>query len=341
MRTTRRMSRIPARALHAGFSIVELMIGIALGLVILAALTSFFVSTSSNRTEIERASRQIENGRFAIDTMRGELRLAGFYAEMTQAGATWTTPDPCAIPADFGFNMVPLKIPLPVYGYAADAPSFPSCATNRVADSDVLVIHRFNTEPVSPAAAATGASAAETYMQISRCATDSTATPWAMGLGSSTASFSLHKADCTTASDLYRLRAEIYYLRDYSTVVGDGVPTLVKVDVSAGQLRTSPLVEGIHNLRFAYGIDSSGDGVPETYKRCDTAAACSVADWSNVSTVRATVLAQNLENTINYTDTKVYDLGDGFSVGPLNDARKRHVYGAMVSLPNRTGPREN
>jgi len=335
------LDRLPSRAAHAGFSIVELMIGIALGLVILAALTSFFVSASSNRTEIERTSRQIENGRFAIDTMRGELRLAGFYAEMTQAGATWTTPDPCAIPADFGFAITPLAIPLPVYGYAADAAAFPSCATNRVAGSDVLVIHRFNTEPLTPAAAASGANAAETYVQISRCATDSTTTPWAIAAGSSTATFSLHKADCTTASDVYRVRSEIYYLRDYSIVAGDGVPTLVKIDVSGGQLRTSPLVEGIRNLRFSYGIDTSGDGAPDAFKRCDTTAACTVADWSNVTTVRASVLAQNLESTVNYTDTKVYDLGDGFTVGPLNDARKRHVYGAMVSLPNRTGPREN
>ena len=335
------MKRNLPRAAQAGFSIVELMIGIALGLVILAALTSFFVSTSSNRTEIERTSRQIENGRFAIDTMRGELRVAGFYAEMTQAGATWTTPDPCAIPVDFGFTMTPLKIPLPVYGYAADAAAFPSCVTDRVADSDVLVIHRFNTEPITPAAAATGTNATETFIQISRCATDSIATPWAMGLGSATATFSLHKADCTTASDLYRLRAQIYYLRNFSTVAGDGVPTLVKVDISGGALRVSPLVEGIRNLRFSYGIDTSGDGAPDVFKRCDTAAACTVAEWSNVSTVRAQVLAQNLEDTINYSDTKVYDLGDGFTIGPLNDARKRHVYGAMVSLPNRTGPREN
>ena len=71
---------------QAGFSLIELMIGMTLGLIVLAALTSFFVSTSSNRHEIERTSRQIENGRFAIDTLRSELRIAGFYAEVQQKG---------------------------------------------------------------------------------------------------------------------------------------------------------------------------------------------------------------------------------------------------------------
>src|SRR5512132_3253748 len=83
--------------IHAarGFSLIELMIGVALGLIVLAALTSFFVSTSANRHEIERTSRQIENGRFAIDTLRNELRIAGFFAELQQTGATWVMPDPC------------------------------------------------------------------------------------------------------------------------------------------------------------------------------------------------------------------------------------------------------
>ena len=55
---------------QSGFSLTELFIAIAIGLIVLASLTTFFVSTSSNRREIDRSSRQIENGRFAIDVLR-------------------------------------------------------------------------------------------------------------------------------------------------------------------------------------------------------------------------------------------------------------------------------
>ena len=45
---------------EAGFSLIELMIAVTLGLIVLAALTTFFVQTSGNRQEMERSTRQIE-----------------------------------------------------------------------------------------------------------------------------------------------------------------------------------------------------------------------------------------------------------------------------------------
>ncbi|MBM3343261.1 MAG: prepilin-type N-terminal cleavage/methylation domain-containing protein [Betaproteobacteria bacterium] len=41
-----------------GFSLIELMVAIALGLLILAALTTVFVNASATRSEIDRTSRQ-------------------------------------------------------------------------------------------------------------------------------------------------------------------------------------------------------------------------------------------------------------------------------------------
>ena len=115
MKGTPNMTRIPPRA--AGFSIIEMMISIVLGLVILAALTTFFVSTSVNRTEMERSTRQIENGRYAIDSLREDIVLAGFYADLQPlAIPTWTTNPVCPVNiADLGFSASPAyTAPLPV-----------------------------------------------------------------------------------------------------------------------------------------------------------------------------------------------------------------------------------
>ena len=82
---------------QSGFTLVELMIAVVLGLLILASLTSFFVRTSYNRSELERNSQQIENGRYAINALRDDFMLAGFYADVTQPpGVAWTTPAACA-----------------------------------------------------------------------------------------------------------------------------------------------------------------------------------------------------------------------------------------------------
>ena len=328
--------------MHAsrGFSLIELMIGVALGLVILAALTTFFVSSSATRNEIERTSRQIENGRFAIDALRNEVHLAGFYAELQQTGVTWQMPDPCGVTlADLGFRLDPAPplLPLPISGYAADA-AIPGCLTDWVKGSDVLVIRRFHTEVV-PAASAVGG---QFYFQPSRCRTDSNTKPWAFDSGGNAGVFDLHKVDCKTTADLYRHRVTVFYLRSWSFTAGDNVPTLVKLELDGGVMNVIPMVEGIQDMRFEYGLDTTGDGTPDEFRRCDTVKSCTPDDWVNVTTVRVHVLAVNHEPTVGYKDDKVYDMGSGNprSVGPFGDNLRRHIYAAVVSAPNRTGPRE-
>ena len=328
------------RALQGGFSLIELMIGVALGLIVLAALTSFFVSSSQNRHEIERTSRQIENGRFAIDILRNEIHLAGFYAELQQTGVTWNLPDPCATAlADLKFALgPPANLPLPISGYAYDG-AIPGCATDWLKGTDVLVIRRFHTEP-TPIGSLVGS---QFYFQPSRCATDSNTKPWAFDQGANAGIFDLHKVSCgANLADLYRYRVELFYIRNWSVTAGDNIPTLVKLELDQGAITTTALVEGIQDMRFEYGLDTNLDGSPDEYRRCDPASPCTPDQWSSVTAVRAHILAVNLEPTIGHKDTKTYDMGSGNprEVGPFGDQLKRHVYAAVVSAPNRTGPRE-
>lgn len=325
---------------QSGFSITELMIAVAIGLIVLASLTSFFVSTSTNRREIERNSRQIENGRFAIDSLRQEIRLAGFYADLPQAGAAWQTPDPC-LTAGGSLGVLfasPAQLPVPIFGYADDTAA-PGCVVDRVAGTEVLVIRRFNTEATMPGVAVAGLP----YFQMSRCASDSITTPWVYADGSSPGSFSLRDRNCGGPAEIYRLRVSIFYVRSYSILGSDTTPTLVRLDLGippeggAVQVYAIPLVEGIRDLRFEYGIDANENGAPEAYKRCIAADVCMPADWGHVTAVRMHVLAENLEATVGYKDVKEYYLGAAGMVGPFGDGFKRHVYTSLAAATNRSG----
>jgi type IV pilus assembly protein PilW len=267
------------------------------------------------------------------------LHLAGFYVELQQTGAAWQMPDPCAtdLPS-MGFALgPPLKLPLPISGYAMDA-AMPGCLTDKVPGTDVLVIRRFNTE-VTPQASPV---AAQYYFQPSRCANDSNALPWAFNAGSSGAFAQLHRVDCATFADLYRFRVAIFYLRTWSVTAGDNIPTLVKLELDNGVINVYPMVEGIQDMRFEYGIDTTNDGGADEFRRCDTVTTCTADQWAGVTTVRANLLAVNLEPTLGYKDDKVYDMGSGKpnTVGPFGDQYKRHIYAAVITLPNRTGPKE-
>src|SRR5437868_3959337 len=79
-----RRSRIPAPATPAsrssgGFTLVELMISMTISLLILAALVGLFVNTSRSQSEMAKTNGLIENGRFAMQLLEGDLVHAGYW----------------------------------------------------------------------------------------------------------------------------------------------------------------------------------------------------------------------------------------------------------------------
>lgn len=65
-------------AQSAGFTLIELMIAIALGLVLLISMTQIFASMKSSYRFQEAMARVQENGRIANDIIAHQSRLAGF-----------------------------------------------------------------------------------------------------------------------------------------------------------------------------------------------------------------------------------------------------------------------
>ena len=63
-----------------GFTLVELMIAMTLGLLIMTALVTLFVDTSRTNREMAKTNSQIENARFALQILEEDLcprRLLG------------------------------------------------------------------------------------------------------------------------------------------------------------------------------------------------------------------------------------------------------------------------
>lgn len=329
---------------QSGFSLVELMIAVTLGLIILAALTTFFVQTSDNRREMDRNTRQIENGRFAIDTLREEVSLAGFYAD-TAAGVppNWVMNPACpANLAAFGFSAAGgYFAPVPVFGYELGNGAPATCFDNLILGNDILVIRRFNTEPVTPAQALLNAD--RWYVQNAQCEEDKEnfpLEPFVIAAGGGP--FPKRTVSCGIEyASVWRLREQVYYLRSCSTCVPapDGVPTLWRAEldpVANVTMKHQPLVEGIEAMRFDYGVDNNNDGQPDLWTRLPATA----ADWGNVTAVKVYIVARNLEPSPSWTDNKTYNLGLWGDTLPQNDKYKRHQYQALISLPNRAGPRE-
>jgi len=320
-----------------GVSLIELMIALAIGLIVLGALATVFASTSANREEIERTSRQIENGRYAMQLLADDLRLAGFYGEVNVRAV----PVPGLIPSPCSTTVGDWTATMPdsLYGYDKGAGA-PTCAgINRKANTDVLVIRR-----ASSCEAGSGTcpamSAGQPYVQVAKCSTETPITPYTMGIAGS-ATFGLHNRDCTTTAGLRQYFVRIYYI-SADNGRGVAIPTLKRMEFNGTSFDDTPLVEGIEDINYEYGIDNDGDGAPDVFTADPTSlgatAAAQANIWANVVAVRVNLLARNIDPSVNFTDSKTYTLvldatGNPQTVTP-GDNYHRHAYTSLVRVVN-------
>jgi len=140
------------RSSHRGFSLVEMMIAMTIGLMIVAGLATIFANTSNTQRELRRAAQLIENGRYAMDTLTQDIQVTGFWGQYRQYTAPTALPDPCSLVQADLFN----AIGLPLQGYnaptstadpaalsAACAALLPGSATQN--GRDRLVVRRADT----------------------------------------------------------------------------------------------------------------------------------------------------------------------------------------------------
>jgi type IV pilus assembly protein PilW len=330
----------------AGLSLIELMIAITLGLIVLAGLATLFANQSAARAEMERSTRQIENGRFAMELLGDDLRMAGFYGELAVTNTTAPEPGAMIDPCSFTVTDWKSSIAHHVYGYDNGAGA-PGCIpADLKAGTDILVVRRVSTCEAGVAGCAAAVNG-KPYIQVARCATEVAVTTNAFEMGvSGTAPFTRTQRDCATRASLRQYYVRIYYI---STDNGAGVnvPTLKRLDFNdtTDAWVTTPLVEGIEEFQVEYGIDADGDGDPDGYTATPATfnpAGCGtctpVHNWASVMAVRIHLLARNLEASVNYTDPKTYTLGRDatgtvISVTP-GGAFRRHAYGGLVRVVN-------
>jgi len=343
------IARPQLTAQRTGFTLVELMVAMAIASVLLVALAAMFVNTSAARGEMDKASRQIETGRYAMQILADEMAHAGYYGALANPPSLPVTvtslPDPC----DFAVATVQGSVAIPLQGYAGKPTSAAlgiSCidaAAGYKPNTAVIVVKRADTS-----IAATAATAGFYNIQTSGCAGDAVR----YILDSPSATFNLHangSPGClpltgAPAAKITPIYSRIFYISTCSnascTASGhDSIPTLKRIDLTPTAMSAPvALVDGIEDMQFEYGIDTAAaDGTPDSYT-----ATPSFANWSNVMAVRAHILARNIDATPGYTDVKTYTLGAATPYTPTGaDVHyRRHVYSELVRLTNPSGRRE-
>lgn len=334
----------------AGFSLIELMIAMLLGLVLLGGVTGMVVSMSRNHGDIQQKSELFDNGRYTSSVLADAIRHAGFYGRYDdpKVGVT-SLPDPCAT----SVSSIEDHLGLAVQGYDAPSGSLPlSCLADadHLDGTDILVIRR-------AARQATGvANLTEGMLYIQGGPQDYNLAVAASDQSTNESTFDLTERD-GDRTPIRRFRVDIFFvspcLRKPSTSTcadhNDGdepIPSLKQLELTTDGsnlvFQQVPVTGGVGALQLDYGIDGNDDGQPDATSTTNAYLADpgSLANWQNVVTVRAHTLGRTVDSVTGYEDQRSYDMGTAGTVGPFNDAYKRHLFSRTARLVNRSGRRE-
>ena len=115
-------SHSPRSHRQAGLSLVELMIAMAISLGMIAALVTLMMNNSRTYSELSKTGRQTENGRYAMELLAGDIKLAGFYGELSPNGVTFVDADPCSVAVNgLGFATAPaVTAPIAIRGFVGN-----------------------------------------------------------------------------------------------------------------------------------------------------------------------------------------------------------------------------
>jgi type IV pilus assembly protein PilW len=344
-----------------GFSLVELMVALTIGLIILSSVSMLFVSSKKTYTTQDRLARLQENARFAMQFIIKDLRLAGYYGCIDDISAD-SVNNTLNNSTSFAFDA---QIPLEGLNNATGT-WYPSGSTTLpsgiAAGTDAIAIRMADTN--SPAYLNQEMPNTSAVLKVSTYTDPVTNTPY-FNVGdiilvsdctsadimqvtqvNTTDPHLVHNSGTGTPGNSTQMLSKAYspsgngtrvmkfMTRQYFIATGaSGNPALWRRDNTATPVE---LVDGIENLQVLYGKDTDGDRMPNVYLKAGAAGLQSASDWSSVVSVRIGILARTVNDKDTDIDSGTYDVdGDGANdfTAP-GDRNKRRVFQAAVQLRN-------
>lgn len=331
--TSRKYGRQRLMAHAAGFTMIELMIAIGMGLAIIAGLAGMLASSSSSSKTNDRTSELQTNGVYALNTIKQDLRQAGY------RGYTWAEPNTISTALGTitgecgdGTGAFISNLRQGIWGANDSNPFSANCIPDKTgaAGGDVLVVRRLDGTPVATPVANT-LYFRSTYNagEIFRGTTVPTSISGTIKpLGN------------------FPLQTSVYYVRPYTTVATESpvVPALMRVVLQPnGSMVRELVTSNIEQMQLQYGRLTT---VPDTrYYDSFTAANCASCTldtgaaitstptvWDEINSVRIWLLVRSAMPEPGYVNNTSYVMGDKTYV--VNDNYRRQLLTSVVQLRN-------
>lgn len=321
-----------------GFSLIELMVALTIGLVIVVAAMSAYLGAAGSSKMSEAQSRMNEDAQAALNILAQQIRMAG------------TNPLQANRADVFGHNPVydPTYVGGTVTAYANGTTSYtvssaPSAFSIRGCDGTFSNITNSTTVPNLDSFSNCGTSTLPDSIAISYEADRYNTVPAGNSptdcVGSSlpTVTATFPSGTSTTAS--FSLADNRFYIASASSI-----PSLYCKGISSG---TQPVVENVEDMQLTYGTVSTTEAsttatVAGYLTAAEVVALAPTADtagystaWGKVLSVRICVVVRSETPVVSDTAAGQYYKCDGTLDTSQTDLRLRRAYSTTVVLRNR------
>ena len=326
-----------------GFSMVELMVAMVIGLLLVAAVLQTFISAKRGYEMQDDLSRIQENGRFAMEYLKEDIRQADFWGCMSGAVGNIANNLNSGVDEEFfsmsegvsgaegsGYMTDVTKLGAQIFsdkiilrggsgsGIHVETPYMPTTAGALHVDTgsgleqgDIILVSDCNAGDIFQLTTdPSGGSTKETLTH---------GTGGSVSPGNADKDFEKkYQGD----AQIFRAGTTTYEIKANSF----GEPALYRNG-------DEELVEGVESMQIQYGIDTDGDGVPNYFNSFDA------SEVDDAVSVQISLLVRGYKDNLadsNYSLT--YGDGDGDGVVDTfttQDRRLRKVFTSTIALRNR------
>jgi len=320
------------RFTQQGFTLIEVFIALAIGLVIFAGILSVFVGMRTTTTETTSFGELQENGRFAMSLLTDDISKQDFWGDytgpfnLTSISHTLAAPVNDCTGAGVNNSSFPLALGTfrTLWGETVDNADPMGCFDDAKIGSDIIQLKRVVTTALVQAdGTPITVAPAGNYHLVTNSNTG--------------VLFNSGAVPAVENGRVWQYQHHVYYIRE-ETLGANTVPVLMQGQLT-NQMSFSPTIDGIEMIRFMYGYDSDTDPEAASYGQVDAfiSATDMAALWDNdggtrIIAVRIFVLARNVTPDRKYTNTNTYQLGD-LSV-TFDDNYRRLLFSSTVTLYN-------
>ncbi len=314
-----------------GLTLIELMIAMALGMILIAAISTVYLSSRQTFRTNDNLSRVQESMRVGFETISREARQAAFLGCAGQEAIfNNTLSTPTALLSDFA---------TPIFGYEATTAkgwnlTLDAAITSPLNGRDILVVRSID-EGGGPITSHPAANAAISIPGLSRVAVGDVllatncrsatvfkATGVSTAAGVDTIAHGSNLYASFIDGELRRISTKVFYIRNNP----NGLPSLFLLNGADGS--TVELIEGVDDMQIVYGVDNNGDLAADDYAKADAVQSASL--WNKVVSINLTLTHISPEDSVAIT-------AQSDATGEAQNRRLRKQISTTISLRNRAG----